>query len=241
MQEAQERQETRRGLLSATEVGRMLDVDPTTIYRMAADGRLAGVRVGRQWRFRPEAIAAAFPGAHLEGSAAPGTSASPAAGTAAPSLAEPRRASEPPVSPALPLGLASALIEVTARSLGVMMVVTDMAGRPLTEVANPSPWFTERAGDGSVLAACIDEWRTLADDVDLTPRFVTGPFGFDCARAFVRRDHALVAMVLAGGIEPRDHAHADGLFSLDDAGRAAVIDTLPRVAAALARATDDPR
>lgn len=241
MQEAQEQQETRRGLLSATEVGRMLDVDPTTIYRMAADGRLAGVRVGRQWRFRPEAIAAAFPGAHLEGPDGHSTGGGPVAVAPVANGTGPRRAGEPPTSPALPLGLASALIEVTARSLGVMMVVTDMAGRPLTEVANPSPWFTARAEDSSVLAACIDEWRTLADDVDLTPRFVTGPFGFDCARAFVRRDHTLVAMVLAGGVEPRDHAHADGLHSLDDAGRAAVIDTLPRVAAALARATDDPR
>jgi excisionase family DNA binding protein len=55
MQERQETQERHR-LLTATEVGRSLGVDASTVYRMAADGRLPGVKVGRQWRFHAAGI-----------------------------------------------------------------------------------------------------------------------------------------------------------------------------------------
>ena len=43
-------------LLSASEVQDLLDVDRSTIYRMASDGRLPAVKVGRQWRFPAEEI-----------------------------------------------------------------------------------------------------------------------------------------------------------------------------------------
>jgi excisionase family DNA binding protein len=58
MQNMQERQETqeRHRLLTATEVGRSLGVDASTVYRMAADGRLPGIKVGRQWRFHAAGI-----------------------------------------------------------------------------------------------------------------------------------------------------------------------------------------
>lgn len=54
VQEVQDRVTAR--LLSAEEVGRTLGIDVSTVYRMAADGRLTAVKVGRQWRFPPESI-----------------------------------------------------------------------------------------------------------------------------------------------------------------------------------------
>ena len=43
-------------LISAKDVQELLQVDRSTVYRMAEDGRLPAIKVGRQWRFEAEAI-----------------------------------------------------------------------------------------------------------------------------------------------------------------------------------------
>ena len=129
---------------------------------------------------------------------------------------------------------AQAAVEVAADLLGVMMVVTDMHGRPLTEVAHPCPWFLDRADDPTVLDQCVAEWHDLADHPDLTPRFQQGTLGFECARAFIRRGSTLVGMVLAGGVSASPDAGAEpDLYHLDLAQRERVLGALPRIAAAI--------
>lgn len=206
-------------LLTAVQVGQLLDVDTSTIYRMAGDGRLPAVRVGRQWRFPADRLAASLEAgiaatATTPRAAAPDTDAAPT-----------------PASPVM-----ETVVDLVAESLGVMMVVTDMRGRPRTHVANPCPWFAEHAADPDVLADCVDEWRAMAADPDLAPRFRVGRHGFLCARTFVRSGTQLVGMVLAGGVAP-DAATGDGFHPLDDAGRAQALRMLPRVAASLSRLT----
>jgi excisionase family DNA binding protein len=190
-------------LLTAQQVQAMFGVDRSTVYRMAEDGRLAAVKVGRQWRFRRSTIEAYL---------------APRATATAP-------------APAGDEGWQAA-IDVAAELLGVMMVVTDMDGRPLTLAANPCRRFAD--ADDMALAACASEWKQFADDYDVTPRFRVGPLGFECARTFVRVGHELVAMVLAGGIAaPGDSS--DDLHVLDVRHRTRVLESLPRVAAALSQ------
>ena len=43
-------------LLSARQVQEILDVDTSTVYRMASDGRLPAVKIGKQWRFPADSI-----------------------------------------------------------------------------------------------------------------------------------------------------------------------------------------
>jgi excisionase family DNA binding protein len=43
-------------LLTASELQHLFDLDRSTIYRMAGDGRLPAVKIGRQWRFPADAI-----------------------------------------------------------------------------------------------------------------------------------------------------------------------------------------
>ena len=192
--------QAKQPLLTASQVQERLGVDRSTVYRMALDGRLGAVKVGKQWRFPASGIESLLGGGATQ--------------------------AQKPSTPAV-----LALIEVAADELGVMMVVTDMNGQPLTGVANPCPWFTER-GD-SVLDACVADWRHMADEVRLTPEFSVGPFGFECARAYIRSGNQLVGMVLAGGVAaPGGPA---GMYELDDAARARVLQALPRVAAALSR------
>ena len=43
-------------MLTAKEIQAILEIDRSTVYRMAEDGRLPAVKVGRQWRFPSEQI-----------------------------------------------------------------------------------------------------------------------------------------------------------------------------------------
>ena len=205
-------------LLTAAQIGQMLDLDTSTVYRMAGDGRLPAVRVGRQWRFPADRVAQSL------------QVGIPATASAAGPL---------PTTPAEPAmrdrtgHAVGAVVDVAAEALGVMMVVTDMQGRPLRPVANPCRWFVEHGDDDEVVAECVDEWRELASELDLVPRFRLGRHGFLCARAFVRSGTELVGMVLAGGVAPDGAGSDAGLHHLDPPRRDHVLQMLPRIAASL--------
>lgn len=213
-------------LLTAADVSDRLGVDRSTIYRMAADGRLGAVKVGTQWRFPPAALEGVLEDA--------------VAGHAAPRG-----------HPVVPLRVArEAVLRTVAPLLGVMMAVTDMQGRLLTEVVNPCMWFRVHGGDTELLEACTSQWHRMAGDVELTPRLELGTHGFACARSFVRDGDKLVGLVVAGGIavDPFDqrNAVAAGLHFVNERDRARLLAELPRVAAAISdltnpRPTSDPR
>lgn len=193
-------------LLSADEVASRLGIDLSTVYRMAADGRLVARKVGRQWRFPPESVG-------LEG------------------MGDVTRARR------LDPRAARAAIGVAADLLGVMMVVTDLDGRPITEVVNTCERFACATDDER--DACLEHWSTLASTADLGCRFTSGPLGFECAVAFIRSGDRLLGMVLAGGIAAPG-TDAAGLHDLDPAQRSEVIATLPRVAATIGNALQTP-
>lgn len=90
-------------LLTAAQVGRLLGVDTSTVYRMAGDGRLPAVRVGRQWRFPADRITQFL-------QVGTPTTAGPAT---------------PPAVPAVATETLTSVVDLVADSLGVMMVVTD--------------------------------------------------------------------------------------------------------------------
>ncbi|HYN55567.1 MAG TPA: helix-turn-helix domain-containing protein [Motilibacterales bacterium] len=248
-----------RPLLTALEVQELLHIDRSTVYRMAEDGRLPAIRVGRSWRFPADRIEAlldtpaadpvpvpVLPAALSTGPTPPTQSGRVGTPTLSvvPAVAAERESDEglgalfDTTAPSLNTEVAGAAVEVAADLLGVMMVVTDMHGRPVTHVANPSTWFSSHADEPDVLDACVAEWRDLADHPDLTPRFQEGALGFQCARAFVRHGSTLVGMVLAGGVSPATDASVDpDLYHLDDADRRRVLSALPRIAAAISTTT----
>lgn len=206
-----------RRLLTARQVQLLLGIDRSTVYRMAEDGRLPGTRIGRQWRFPADRIEA------LLESAPPST----------PAASELREG--PGWVPAgINLDVARPVLDVAGYLLGVMMLVADMRGRPLTPVANPCAWYQDRSDDPDVMEACSAKWHAMAQDPDLHPRFRVGGLGVECAHAFIRSGNSLVGMVLAGGVAPASSA-VPGLYRLTDEERLRVLLTLPRVAAALSR------
>ncbi len=207
MQVMQELHMTQR-LLTAGQVGDMFGIDTSTVYRMAGDGRLPAVKVGRQWRFPADQIDRLLGGA-------------------------PEQQAQPPMVNA-ELELEEGVLNLAANALGVMMVYTDMDGRPLTKVANPCRRFESRAGDASFIAECASEWREFANDPDLRPRFRIGKHGFECARTFVRSGTQLTGMVLVGGIAPEGATDPD-LFVLTESQREHVLAALPDTAALISR------
>ena len=197
-------------LITAEQVQRMFGVDRSTVYRMAENGRLPAMKIGRQWRFQARAIERLLLGGLPTGAGhEPGALTSPST---------------------------QAVVEIAADLLGVMMVVTDMQGEPVTEMCNPCPWFAARAHDEHLLRECSLEWRLLAEELDLEPRFRVGEHGFECARSYVRLDATLVGMVLAGGVAPAGAEPGDGLFHLEAAQRLEVLAALPKVSLVLSRA-----
>lgn len=197
-------------MLTARQVQDLLDVDASTVYRMAGDGRLPAVRIGRQWRFPAEAIdQLLLPPMPGHDGSVPST----------PTDALPRTAS-------------TAVLELVAPLLGVTMVVTDLEGRPISDFVNPAPAITARLDDPDFLATCQTQWRGFAAEAHLAPRLQLAAGGFLCAHSLVRRGTALIAMVLAGGIAPDGESD---LYHLDDDQRREVLEALPRTAALLSR------
>ena len=195
MQAVQETQRRATGLLSADEVGRRLGVDVSTVYRMAGDGRLHAIKVGRQWRFPADTI--------------------------------PVRGFDSPIDP----DTAEAVAAVAADLLGTMVVITDLEGRAMTQVHNPCTRYEQASSEQA--EACVREWQDLARTSDFVPRFHRGALDFECAAAFIRAGDRLVGLVIAGGIAPLDQPGPD-VHVLTKAQRSLVLESLPRIAAAVA-------
>ena len=174
-------------LLTSKQVQEIFRVDRSTIYRMAEDGRLPAVKVGRQWRFPSEHLESLLGQSNGE-STLPTT---PAADT------------EPVALRAiLPGDSAQSVADLAADLFGVMSVVTDMLGLALTSVANPCCYFTAVFNGIYTADRCSEGWRRLGEEIDLEPRFLPSHLGFLCARSFIRVGSNLAGMVIVGGVAP---------------------------------------
>jgi excisionase family DNA binding protein len=173
--------------LTTQDVQALLHVDKSTVYRMADDGRLPGVKVGRQWRFPADQIADQLGVATMP---AP----SPAPNDPLPHLTE-----------LLDDDTIRTIIELLADLYGVMAVVTDMDGNPLTPVVNPCGFYTTIAAQPAASELCITEWRSFAQRPKMAPpRFTPSHLGFHCARTFAWAGTEPVGMLLIGGVTPPD-------------------------------------
>jgi PTS system nitrogen regulatory IIA component len=229
-------------LLTAKELQEILQVDRSTIYRMAESGRLPAIKVGRQWRFPSESINSWL-------------------GTPEATRAETIELETPKPNGSLPDLLpredVDSMAELLGQLLGVMVVVTDMEGRPISKAANPCGLFEAINENDDAVARCVVSWKQLADQIDLQPRFAPSHMGLLCARSYLRVGTELKGMVLVGGIAPDSWppspAELDGIadafgappelvkhrvhevFELDEEGRQRVLSFLPRMAQMLSQ------
>ncbi len=229
-------------LLTTKDLQELINVDKSTIYRMAEDGRLPAIKVGRQWRFPSDQIT------EMLGGVVDPPSDVPAAASGSPVR---------DLNHLLPTEAAQAIADLAADIFDVMAVVTDINGNALTDVANPCGYFAAVQSQPDAIDQCVEGWRRLAAEVDLEPRFMPTHLGFLCARSFIRVGSELVGMLIVGGVTPDvwppDDAtirriadelgvpvaaiadHVEETYYLDQNHRRWVISLLPRLSDLISR------
>lgn len=219
-------------LLTTKDVQDLIHVDKSTIYRMAEDGRLPAIKVGRQWRFPADQVA------ELLGEGVPISKAE-------------TTATRDTLSELIESSTAQAVADLIAELFGVMVVITDMDGSPLTAVANPCGFFDTIQQQPGAVERCVDGWRELGDAAGLGVRLMPSHLGFLCARSFVRVGSELAGMVIVGGITPPSWppepdrlsqvadelgiayanlaAHVEETYDLDEQQQTRLVEVLPKL------------
>lgn len=177
-------------MLTAKDMQDLLQVDRSTIYRMVEAGQLPAIKVGKQWR---------FPGDQVERWLQSQIGAPPVSAQTAPN-----QAGESDLGELLPLACVQLIQDTFAETLGVMLVITDLGGRPITDISNACGLFEAINQVPGALQKCIESWHDLAITIDLEPKFMPSHLGLLCARGMIRVGSELKGMVVAGGIAPED-------------------------------------
>jgi excisionase family DNA binding protein len=161
-------------LLTVRQLQERLQVDRITIYRMLANGRLNGVKVGGQWRFREEDVL------HL----------------VSPSPAPP--GGFPGPQPTLPLPCLQAMQELFSEAAGVAAVVVDLQGEPLTEFNNDCAFCRLVLSSEVGRQRCVRSWAGLADGMHNAARLHRCHAGLLYACTTIHVDSQPLAAVVGG-------------------------------------------
>lgn len=223
-------------LLTTKELQNILQVDRTTIYRMAELGRLPAVKVGNQWRFPRQQIQLWL---QRQG--------------AGPALPGERMASpNGDAGQLFPLECVQLIQDSFADALGVMILVTDLEGNLITQPSHACGLYTAAETSPAARQRCLELWTRLASEPGLTPRFQESHLGLLCARGLIRVGSEIRAMLVLGGIAPPHwppspeqidrisadlaldpdlvRAHIDQVYYLDAAEQARVLPFVQRIA-----------
>jgi excisionase family DNA binding protein len=179
--------------LTTRQLQEILHVDRTTIYRMADDGRVPAVKVGNQCR---------FPRRQIEAWLKTENEATVAADAAEAPPSSPRGA-ETDIAKLLPVECVLKIQDTFSDLLGVMLVVTDLEGRPLTPLSGPGGLLrlVQHSHTGQKL--CQEDWASLAFGPSVMPALQQGRLGLLQTRGLVRVGAEIKALVIAGGIAPQ--------------------------------------
>lgn len=223
-------------LLTTKELQTILQVDRTTIYRMAEQGRLPAVRVGGQWRFPRQQIEA-----WLQRQSA-----------AIDPTIERAGAANGEIHQLFPLECVQLIQDSFADALGVMILVTDLNGNPITQPSKPCGLYVAAETSPVGRQRCLDLWIRLANEPSLAPRFQESHLGLLCARGLIRAGSEIKAMLVMGGIAPQHwppgpeqidriaadlalspdlvRAHIEEVHRLDPAEQARILPFVQRIA-----------
>ena len=169
-------------LLTTKEVIDILKVDRTTIYRMLKDGRLTGVKIGREWRFYRGEVEALISGQPLAGQHEYKTAFENA----------------PQNKLVFPLPCVQMIQDVFAELAEVGVITTASTGDPLTEISSSSGFCNLILNSETGRQGCIHSWRRLAENPVDTPEFVRCHAGLQYARARIDLNKEFSTMLIAG-------------------------------------------
>ncbi len=228
-------------LLTTKQLQEILKVDRTTIYRMADSGRIPAVKVGNQWRFPREQIEVWLWKQNVNRAQAASSGDAP---HPADVDNEARRV--------FPLECVQMIQDTYAELLGVMMIVTDMTGTPITQPSNACGLFTAAESSPKAHQRCLEHWVTMAGDPRLQPSFERSHLGLLCARGLIRVGVEIKGMLIVGGIAPANwppsaqeiediagflevepgliSEHADEVFHIDEKRQREMLPYVQRIA-----------
>ncbi len=167
-------------LLTTRQLQQLLQVDRITIYRMLADGRLKGIKVGGQWRFPRQEIDRWLQ--ERRGAAEAGGRTSDA------EVASPQ---------ALPLSCVRAIQDIFAEALGLGVVTTAADGSPLTPVSNACAFCNLILASEEGRRRCEASWREAGLRSGV-PRLLTCHAGLRYLSARIEVHGEFVAAIHAG-------------------------------------------
>ena len=162
-------------LLTTRQIQERLQVDRTTVYRMLADGRLTGIKIGNRWRFCKTKID------ELLAEASPTVEPTPAASFTL-----------------LPLTCLQGMQSVAAEAIGLGAIVLDAAGRPLTTMSHPCRFCQLVRTSKTGQAACATTYAQLAGQAGNTATPITCHAGLHCLGDAIVIDGMKTAVFIIG-------------------------------------------
>jgi len=185
-------------MLTAKDVQELLQVDRSTVYRMAEAGRLPAIKVGKQWRFPAPQIEEWV--AMQMGTPGPLTAVMPA--IVQPQTVPATTNGNGGLAGLLPLECVQLIQDSHADLLGVMLIVTDMQGKPITQPSRPCGLFEAINKRPDAVQRCISSWHDLGQALSMEPAFHLSHLGLLCTRGLIRVGTELQGMVIAGCVAP---------------------------------------
>ena len=177
-------------MLTAKDIQALLQVDRSTVYRMAEAGRIPAIKVGRQWRFPAPEVKSWM---KVQGTA-----------VSTPTHSLQSTNTRDTFAQQVPLDCVQLIQDTFADALGIMIIITDMAGNPVTQFSNPCGFFSALSHAPELWEKCMIHWREMAADLSLQPQFMPSFLGLLCARGLIRVGTELKGMVFIGGVAPDD-------------------------------------
>lgn len=163
-------------LLTTKQVQEYLQVDRTTVYRMLKDGRLQGIKVGKQWRFPRSKIA----------------------GMPASTEILPTSPKSTPCDKSWPVDCMQAIQDLTADTMEVGAVIANAKGIPVTNPSHVSRFCQMILSTESGRQACMASWRELSRQPGTEPRMGICHAGCHLARAGIQVGGQADTMLIAG-------------------------------------------
>lgn len=179
-------------LLTTKQLQEILQVDRTTIYRMADSGRIPAIKVGNQWRFPSQQIETWL---QSQSSTVSIINTPANNGESVTADIELRQL--------FPIECIQLIQDSFADILQVMILVTDMDGDLITEPSNACGFFVAADESPEARKRCLENWVRMAHEPALTPRFVRSHLGLLCARGLIPVDGEIKAMLVLGGVAPK--------------------------------------
>ena len=102
----------------------------------------------------------------------------------------------------LPIDCVQQIQDTFADALGVMIVITDLAGQPLVRPSNACGLYRLAERSPGAQQRCMESWANMARNPSMQPVYVPSPLGLLCARGLIRVGSDLRAMLVVGGIAP---------------------------------------